>query len=156
LVGLAERPFFQTVRGQTDPAMIRAVAALQHVEGLRVDGLRQYYESSLHWVLWYLGAPALLLACAGAAVRGRRLGGTVLGGRRPGTSPGPTPGTGPASVVSLWGLPFAIVAWSVVTVLWDPSVVPWQPMASHRLVPVVLPGLVLLGIWMSSWLMARA
>jgi len=58
--------------------------------------------------------------------------------------------------VRLWGLPFAIVAWSVVTVLWDPSVVPWQPMASHRLVPVVLPGLVLLGVWMSSWLMARA
>jgi hypothetical protein len=156
LVGLAERPFFQTVRGQTDPAMIRAVAALQHVEGLRVDGLRQYYESSLHWVLWYLGAPALLLACAGAAVLGRRLVEAVLEGRRPGTSPGPTPGTGPASVVSLWGLPFAIVAWSVVTVLWDPSVVPWQPMASHRLVPVVLPGLVLFGIWMSSWLMARA
>jgi hypothetical protein len=44
----------------------------------------------------------------------------------------------------------------VVTVLWDPSVVPWQPLASHRLVPVVLPGLVLFGIWMSSWLLSRA
>ena len=52
-------------------------------------------------------------------------------------------------MVWLWGLPFVIVAWSVVTVLWDPSVVPWQPMASHRLVPVVLPGLVLFGVWMS-------
>jgi hypothetical protein len=56
----------------------------------------------------------------------------------------------------LWGLPLLIVAWSVVTVLWDPSVVPWQPMASHRLVPVVLPGLLLLGVWMSSWLTSRA
>ncbi|MGH3270171.1 MAG: hypothetical protein ACRDN1_14125, partial [Trebonia sp.] len=62
----------------------------------------------------------------------------------------------PASVVRLWGLPFLIVAWSVVTVLWDPSVVPWQPMASHRLVPVVLPGLVMLGVWMSSRLVSRA
>jgi hypothetical protein len=58
--------------------------------------------------------------------------------------------------VWLWGLPFVVVAWSAVTVLWDPAVVPWQPMASRRLVPVVLPGLVLLGTWMSSWLTARA
>jgi len=41
-------------------------------------------------------------------------------------------------------------------VLWDPAVVPWQPMASHRLVPVVLPGLVLLAVWMSSWAASRA
>jgi hypothetical protein len=147
LVGLAERPFLQTVRGQTDPAMIRVVAALQRAEGLPVDGLRQYYESSLHWVLWYLGAPALLLACAGAAGLGRRSVEAVLEWRSRVSA---------APEMPLWGLPFAIVAWSVVTVLWDPSVVPWQPVASHRLVPVVLPGLVLFGIWMSSWLMARA
>ena len=72
LVGLAERPYLQTVRGQADPAMVRAVAALQRLEGLPVDGLRQYYESSLHWVLWYLGAPALLLACVGVATLGHR------------------------------------------------------------------------------------
>ena len=250
LVGLAERPYLQTVRGQADPAMVRAVAALQRLEGLPVDGLRQYYESSLHWVLWYLGAPALLLACAGVAAIGLRsveagLGGTprasaadadadadpgadadadpvavpdpgpgpvtepypaVGPGPRPDpglrpspaaglygrSDPGPRPDPGlrpspaadpdtvaipvagpaaaldpaapapaagppaPTSVVWLWGLPLLIVAWSVVTVLWDPSVVPWQPMASHRLVPVVLPGLVLFGVWMSSWLLARA
>jgi hypothetical protein len=155
LVGLAERPFFQTVRGQTDPAMVRAVAALQRAEGLPVDGSRQYYESSLHWALWYLGAPALLLACAGAAAIGRRLVEAVLAGRSR-VSAVPPPGAAPASMVRLWGLPFAIVAWSVVTVLWDPSVVPWQPMASHRLVPVVLPGLVLFGVWVSSWLTSRA
>jgi hypothetical protein len=151
LVGLAERPFFQTVRGQTDPAMIRAVAALQRSAGLPVDGLRQYYESSLHWVLWYLGLPALLLACAGAAAIGRRLVEALLEGRSRVSA-----AAAQASVVRLWGLPFAIVAWSVVAVLWDPSVVPWQPMASHRLVPVVLPGLALFGIWVSSWLTSRA
>jgi hypothetical protein len=151
LIGLGERPFFQTVRGQTDPAMIRAVAALQRAEGLSVDGLRQYYESSLHWVLWYLGVPALLLACAGAAALGRRSVEAALGRRSRAVD-----AAAPASAVWLWGLPFVVVAWSVVTVLWDPAVVPWQPMASRRLVPVVLPGLVLLGIWMSSWLTARA
>jgi len=153
LVGLAERPYLQTVRGQTDPAMIRAVAALQRLEGLTVDGTRQYYESSLHWVLWYLGAPALLLACLGAAVLGRRSVEAVLEGRSRVSS---VDVSVPASVVWSWGLPFVIIAWSVVTVLWDPSVVPWQPMASHRLVPVVLPGLVLFGLWMSAWLASRA
>jgi hypothetical protein len=155
LIGLAERPYLQTVRGQTDPAMIRAVAALQRFESLPVDGLRQYYESSLHWVLWYLGAPALLLACAGAAALGRRSVEASLEGRAR-VSAAAVPAAVPASVVRLWALPFVIVAWSVVTVLWDPSVVPWQPMASHRLVPVVLPGLVLFGVWMASWLMSRA
>jgi hypothetical protein len=153
LVGLAERPYLQTVRGQTDPAMIRAVAALQRFEGLPVDGLRQYYESSGYWVLWYLGAPALLLACAGAATLGRRSVEAVPERR---SRVSVAPAFVPASVVRLWGLPFVIVAWSVVTVLWDPSVVPWQPMASHRLVPVVLPGLVLFAVWMSSRLMAHA
>jgi hypothetical protein len=153
LVGLAERPYLQTVRGQTDPAMIRAVAALQRLEGLPVDGLRQYYESSLHWVLWYLGAPVLLLACMGAAALGRRLVEAALKGRARTSA---AAASVPAPVVQLWALPFAIVAWSAVTVLWDPSVVPWQPMASHRLVPVVLPGLVLFAVWMSSWLLSRA
>jgi hypothetical protein len=147
LAGLAERPYLQTVRGQADPAMIRAVAALQRAQGLPVDGLRQYYESSLYWVLWYLGAPMLLLACAGAAALGRRSVQAVLEERSPAALP---------QAETLWGLPFAVVAWSVVTVLWDPSVVPWQPMASHRLAPVVLPGFVLFGIWMSSWLVSHA
>ena len=121
------------------------------MSGCPVDGLRQYYESSLRWVLWYIGAPALLLACAGAAALGRRSVEAALDGRARVSA-----ATVPASVVRLWALPFLIVAWSVVTVLWDPAVVPWQPLASHRLVPVVLPGLVLLAVWMSSWLVSRA
>ena len=145
--GLAARPYLQTVRGQTDPSMIRAVAALQRLERLPVDGLRQYNESSLYWVFWYLGVPAVLLACAGAAVLGRRLVRTVL--------------SSDASVsfvaaLRLWGLPFLLVGWSVVTVLWDPSAVPWQPLGSHRLVPVVLPGLLLLAVWVSSRLTSWA
>jgi hypothetical protein len=145
LAVLAGRPYLQVVRGQADPAVIRAVAALQHLERLPVDGLRQYYESSLYWVVWYLGVPAVLLACAGAAVLGRRTVAAVLAGR-----------CVASSAVALWGLPLLVVCWAVGAVLWDPSVVPWQPLGSRRLVPVVLPGLVLLGVWMSSWLASRA
>jgi hypothetical protein len=58
--------------------------------------------------------------------------------------------------MALWCLPLLIIAWSVPAVLWDPSVPPWQPLASHRLVPVVLPGLLLLAVWCSSRLVSRA
>jgi hypothetical protein len=146
LAVLAVRPYVQTVRGQADPALIRQVAALQRLERLPVDGGRQYYESTLYWVFWYLGVPAVLLACAGAAALGRRSVRAALS-ERPVSS---------GEVLQLWGLPFLIISWSVVTVLWDPSVVPWQPLASHRLVSVVLPGLLLLALWVSSGLVSRA
>jgi hypothetical protein len=60
------------------------------------------------------------------------------------------------SALRLWGLPFVLIIWSVAAVLWDPSVVPWQPLGSHRLVPVVLPGLLLFAVWMSSRLTSWA
>jgi hypothetical protein len=144
LIVLAVRPYVETVGGQTSPTLIREVAALQRGAGLPVNGRRQYYEQTLNWVLWYIGVPAVLLACAGAAGIGRRLVRAVLDWR--------------SSLVAarLWGLPFVIIAWSVGTVLWDPAVAPWQPWASHRLVPVVLPGLVLLAVWVSSRLTLRA
>jgi hypothetical protein len=56
----------------------------------------------------------------------------------------------------LWGLPLLMVCWSVAGVLWDPFVSPWQPAASRRLVPVVLPGLVLLAVWALSRLASHA
>jgi hypothetical protein len=150
LVGLAIRPYLQTARGQTDPTIIRAVASLQRMAGLPVDGRRQYYEQGVDWLVWYLGVPAILLACAGAAVLGRRWVRTVFDWRSS------VEGRSSVEAARVWALPFLIIAWSVVSVLWDPAVAPWQPWASHRLVPVVLPGLVLLGVWVSSRLAAHA
>jgi hypothetical protein len=40
----------------------------------------------------------------------------------------------------------------IVTVLWRPAVSPDQPWASRRLVPFVLPGLILGAIWASTWI----
>jgi hypothetical protein len=147
LAVLTARPWLETVHGQTDPSMIRAVASLQRLERLPVDGTRTYAESSLYWVFWYLGLPTVLLACVGAGVLGRRLVRTAA-----------SPITSAADMAAsrLWILPYLLIGWSVVAILWDPSVVPWQPLGSHRLVPVVLPGLLLLAVWASSLVTSRA
>ena len=55
-----------------------------------------------------------------------------------------------------WALPLAVVLGGSVAVLWQPFTVPDQPWASRRLVPVVLPGLILLATWAAAWLTRRA
>ena len=130
LVGLAERPFVRILGGQ-------------------LSGLRHYQQFGVYWAAWYLGVPALLLACAGAAALGRRAVRAVLDG-------GAFASGAPGTPLRLWALPLLVVFWSSVTVLWDPFEAPWQPSASRRLVPVVLPGLVLLAVWALSWLASHA
>ena len=49
-----------------------------------------------------------------------------------------------------------IAIWVIVTVLWRPAVAPDQPWASRRLVPFVLPGLILGAIWAATWLKDQA
>jgi hypothetical protein len=52
----------------------------------------------------------------------------------------------------MWTLPLMTFAWTIVTFLYRPAITPDQPWASRRLVPAVLPGLILLAVWASSWL----
>ena len=94
-----------------------------------------YLQFSLHWVFWYLGVAALLLAALGAAVLARR----CLRGDMP-----------------AWVLPLITFSWIIVTVLYRPAIVPHQPWASRRLVPGVLPGLILLAVWGTAWLIGWA
>ena len=90
LVGFALRPSLKVTQGTTDPYTIRYVAALQKLAGLAVNGRQQYYEQSLNWVIWYIGLPAVLLACVGAALIGRRCLRALLRWR--GAAPGPSSG----------------------------------------------------------------
>ena len=99
---------------------------LQRLAHLPVNGRRQYYESSLDWVFWYLGIPAVLLAVAGASALGWRWARAAAGERDDREA---------LTLARLWGLPILIIGWSVVTVLWDPAELPDQPWASHRLAP---------------------
>jgi hypothetical protein len=143
-VGFAVRPLVQTVAGETDPTSIAYVAELQRLAGLAVNGRRQYYEDSLYWVIWYLGVPAVLLGAFGLAMLTRRSVQALVTWKDPGAA------------ARVWALPLMIAVWVIVTVLWRPAVAPDQPWASRRLVPFVLPGLILGGIWAATWLKDQA
>jgi hypothetical protein len=143
-VGFAVRPLVQTVAGETDPTSIAYVAELQKLAGLPIDGRQQYYQNSLYWVIWYIGIPAVLLGVFGLAILARRGLRALLTWQDP------------ARALRVWALPWMIAIWVVVTVLYRPAVSPDQPWASRRLVPFVLPGLILGAIWASVWLKERA
>ncbi|WP_241661440.1 hypothetical protein [Thermomonospora catenispora] len=138
VAAFALRPLVQTVRREPrteeDRANAEFIEQIQRIDGLPIDGWRQYAEHSLHWVVWYLGPPAVALAAFGAAVLARR-----LLRRRTGE----------------WTLPFMMIAWSTVTVLYRPGITPDHPWASRRLMGLVLPGLLLLALWGAAWCVRR-
>ncbi|HXP56421.1 MAG TPA: hypothetical protein VN847_15755, partial [Streptosporangiaceae bacterium] len=142
VIGFAVRPYFQTVRGETVPATIKYVAELQKLAGLPIDGHRQYAEDSLYWVIWYVGVPAVILGTLGLALLTRRTLKSLLTWRDSGAARN-------------WALPLLFTGWVTVTVLWRPGIIPDQPWASRRLVPMVLPGLILAATWMAAWIKDR-
>ncbi len=131
VLAFAIRPYVQTVRSAATKASQQALAGYQRANHLPVDPTRTYAEQSLHWVFWYIGAPAVILATVAAALLSRR----CLRGQVP-----------------AWTLPLITFAWAIVTFLYRPAITPDQPWASRRLVPAVLPGFILLAVWGSSWL----
>jgi hypothetical protein len=56
----------------------------------------------------------------------------------------------------VWVLPLLTFAWTITEFLLRPAITPHQPWASRRLVPAVLPGLILLAVWLAAWLARRA
>jgi hypothetical protein len=143
-IGAAIRPYVQTVRGASGASVIAYVGYLQRVAGLPLDPRRLYAEDTLYWVIWYIGLPAVLLGVCGLALLARRLLGALITGHDP------------FSAARIWVLPLLMIGWVTASVLWRPGTVPDQPWASRRLVPVVLPGLILVAVWAAAWLTGRA
>jgi hypothetical protein len=139
-VGFLVRPYLQQVEGDANPYIV----ALQRISHLPVDPRRLYAEDSLYWVIWYLGAPALVLGVAGLALLTRRCLRALITWRDP---------TGAARG---WVLPLMIIGWGAVTVLWLPRTMPDQPWASRQLIPVLLPGLIVAAVWVCALLAVRA
>lgn len=129
-VAFATRPAWQTVRGATGPTA-HYIGYMQGQLGLPRDPSRFYYEYALHWVAWWLGWPAVALAAVAAAVLTTR----VLSGRAP-----------------RWVPVLPILLWTTATTLYLPGITPDHPWADRRLVPTVLPTMVLLACWGLRWL----
>lgn len=124
---LATRPWWQVVRQSPADPGSRVVAGLQLRQGLPVDGGRTYAEQSVQWVTWWLGVPVVLLALAGALALAYRAGLVWRDGD-------PLPP---------WSGPALVAAASTVLILYRPGITPDHPWADRRLVPVVLPAVVL-------------
>ncbi len=144
LAGFAIRPYVQTVRGHPSVAVYYFIKGLQRAQGLPVDPTRLYSEQTLYWVIWYIGLPTVLLGGIGIALLVRRCLRALLTWRDP------------AGLWRIWGLPLAIICAGSATVLWAPDIVPDQPWASRRLVVMVIPGLIVCGLWAAALLAGRA
>lgn len=108
---------------------IYGIEGLQAAAGVPVEPLRSYAELSVHWLTWYLGVPLVALAIAGLVIFMRRL---VVTDVR-------------------WAGPFTCVV-SVLTLLYvyRPSINPDHIWAMRRFVPLVIPGLAVLGVAMAG------
>ncbi|WP_232320456.1 hypothetical protein [Herbidospora daliensis] len=126
VLAFALRPLVETVKrpvtNPEDELTAQMIGAVQKANGLPIDPTRLYYEDSLYWVIWYVGLPALLLAVFGAVTLMRRM-------EKP------------------WLLPTAIILWTTATTLYRPAITADHPFAARRLVPVIIPGLILLAVW---------
>jgi hypothetical protein len=135
------------LRGQPKPRLVRAVAVLPFVvtavfllrplveRGWRANYNLGYAPLSLHWIYWYTGFCAIAFAVIGYAMLGRR----CVKGQAP-----------------VWVLPILVFACATLAFLYQPGITPHQPYASRRLVPAVLPGVVLLAVWLASWLAQKS
>ncbi|MEU6713148.1 glycosyltransferase family 39 protein [Nonomuraea sp. NPDC046802] len=139
MAALYVRPWVQQVtRIPTNVDDRRTAAMIEQIQkanGLPIDGTRLYTEDSLHWVIWYVGLAAVVLATIAAALLLRRL-------LRDGTP-------------FAWLLPLAVVGWTTVTTLLRPEITPDHPWAARRLVPIVIPGMILLAAYGLAWLRRR-
>jgi hypothetical protein len=131
-LGLASRPWWQTVRQDPNDPGAQFVATLQAGQQLTVDGGRTYAEHSLDWVAWWLGRPAVALSWA--AIVGLVVV-AVRWWRRSADDPGPW-----------WLVPAAVGLASTVLVLQRPGITPDHPWADRRLVTTVLPFVVLTAV----------
>jgi hypothetical protein len=104
----------------------------------------RYYQDGLYWVIWYIGLPAVLLGAFGLAILARRCVRALL------------TATDPGAEARSWALPLMTAIWAVLTVMWRLTASPQQPWSSRRLVPFVLPGLILAATWATSWLRQQA
>jgi hypothetical protein len=120
------RPLIEEPHFAAGEPIAQQISNLQVDLGLQAEPARTYVEHSMHWLVWWIGAPAAVVAFLALAVLVRR----VL---RTGDDP--------------W-LPLVFVLLGMTAVvLARPSITPDHPWADRRFVPIVIPGLVVVATW---------
>lgn len=120
---LVSRPLWLTAYGEDANQL---VAGLQAATKVPVEPNRTYAEDSVWWVMWYVGPVIAALGVVGAAVAAYRS----------------------MRDKSLLLLPLLLVVLGTSLVyLIKPSISPDQVWASRRLLPVILPGIIILGVF---------
>ncbi|MEO7421224.1 MAG: hypothetical protein ABIU87_02380 [Ornithinibacter sp.] len=139
LVGvyLAGRPLWQVTRQDPNDPGALYVAGMQRRSGLTVDGGRTYAEDTVHWLSWYVGPIALVVALVVLAVALRHTTRRVSAGEVP-----------------AWLPALVVASGSTLLTLLRPGITPDHPWADRRLL-VVLPLVVVLVVVAAAWLTAR-
>ena len=121
---LASRPLWWQAKGDGHPGTNAYMAQLQELAGQPIDPDRRYFESSVTWLSWYLSPVCVALALVGLALLLRR----VLKDRE------------------LELVPFVLAVGAAGGLyLVSPNIVPDQIWVMRRFMPVVLPGVAILG-----------
>jgi hypothetical protein len=121
-VFLVSRPFWYVSHHDLDIPLVRG---LQAAAGNPQDGTRDYGEQTTNWVAWYIGPVMAVAGVAGVALLSPRA----------------------ARQKDLLLVPgLLVVVGTCLVFLTRPSIVPDQVWASRRLLPVILPGLAILGV----------
>ncbi len=146
---LAARPVWLVVRQSPNDPGARVVAGLQRGQGLTVDGGRTYAENTVTWVAWWTGPVVLVLALATMAVLAER----AMRSLTPGSAEQrQCPGPG----VPAWLGPAFVGLASTFLTLYRPGITPDHPWADRRLVPVVLPTVVIAAVAAVAWAVGLA
>lgn len=125
---LASRPLWMTAHGFAGrPNYMAFISSAQQVAGQSVDGTQSYDEATVTWLLWYLGPVTLVLATAAAALLARQ----CVRGRHPEL----------VILLATLGIPSLLY-------LLRPSITPDQIWAMRRLLPAVIPAVLLLAGWL--------
>lgn len=135
---LAVRPLVMTSHGLTDPGKQAFVKSLQAQEGVALDPTRDYAESTVTWLSWYLGTTLVVVGLIGLAVLIARA------VRRADLSLAPF-----LLLFAVTGLGYLV----------RPSITPDQIWAMRRFLPTVVPGLALAALLLVTlvvrWLATR-
>ncbi|WP_159449584.1 hypothetical protein [Demequina sp. NBRC 110057] len=137
MVGLASRPLWTTGHRGTETSREEftngVVEGFQSAQGLPVDGTRNYAESTVSWLSYYLTWPMVILAIIGLGWATMRM------VRR--------------------DAPWAVLLGSMLapTLLYlvKPAIVPDQIWAIRRFEPITLPGMLLMAAVAAWWLASR-